>query len=492
MVNVTNAIGAPAIIPWPKTVSEQPGGITLGTTSRIVISNPELMSLGKVLSDEIMLLTGLKMAIVPAQPRPDDIVLMLDPKMKGEEYSIDIKIKATVKGRDYNAVAIGTATLLQVLTVKNKKVTLPHITVSDSPAFLYRGVMIDVARRYNSIYELKQCVIMCRLYKIRYMHLHLTDDHAWTFPSTAFPKLGSSNRGFNGPAPKVYKLDDLKELVKFADERGVTLVPELDMPGHTDSLRIPYPEIFDSADGPAHMGLLNMANEKAYAGLETIMREMMDVFKSSPYFHIGADEARLDRAKVATNFYKPYLEKHGLESTYDLYIHFIDRMNTVVKKYGKQTIVWGDFHGTGTKNVKVPKDVIAMAWRNGSKAPADFVKNGYEVINATWNPLYVVNQKTNSVTIVEDGRGKHKPETIYTWNVREFDTTVLDTTDKLLGAQMCAWEQGGEIQIPSLRSRVPAMGERIWNPSAGKDFADFKGRYNKINPLLDTLIKPYR
>jgi N-acetyl-beta-hexosaminidase len=107
----------------------------------------------------------------------------------------------------------------------------PRLTVMDSPAKPYRGVMIDVARRHNSIEDLRKCVVLCRLYKVRYMHLHLSDDHAWTFPSTAFPKRGSSNRGFEGPAPKVYNLADLKDLVRFPDRRGITLIPEMGFPG---------------------------------------------------------------------------------------------------------------------------------------------------------------------------------------------------------------------------------------------------------------------
>jgi lysophospholipase L1-like esterase len=103
----------------------------------------------------------------------------------------------------------------------------------------------------------------------------------------------------------------------------------------------------------------------------------------------------------------------------------------------------------------------------------------------------VVNQTWETVTIAEDARGKHRPETIYAWNLKEFDTTTLTSDVNIIGAQICAWESGGEIQVPSLRSRVPAMSERIWNMDAGKSFDDFTKRYAAIDPMLDTLIRPY-
>ena len=358
MATSAESTKGPNIVPWPQEVKLGEGTMILTSSSRIVAAE-KLEPLAKVLSEEIFLLTGERLTTATDKSKSGDISLELDAELKGEAYTLVVDDNVVVRGGNYGAVALGTVTLLQSISTESDRITLPKMTIQDEPEKDYRGLMIDVARRYNSIDELKQCVVMSRLYKIRYLHIHLTDDHAWTFPSKAFPKLGSSNRGFRGPVPKVYKLDDLKDLVRFADERGVTFIPELDMPGHTDTLRIPYPELFDADDGPAHMGLVNMANEKAYTGLDTLIGEMLEVFQSSPYFHIGADEARLDRCKVASH-YEPFLKKHKLEDEYDLYIYFIARMNGIVKKHGRQMIVWGDFHGTGSKNVKVPNDGMIL------------------------------------------------------------------------------------------------------------------------------------
>ncbi|MCY2928543.1 MAG: family 20 glycosylhydrolase [Planctomycetota bacterium] len=476
-----------SLVPWPQKVQVQEGRLAITAASRIVATDAKLKPLAAVLAGEIEACAGLKLTAADGTPKAGDIVLGMDSAMKGEQHALKVADTAAVTGGTYQAVAAGTVTLLQALAAqKAAAASLPKMTVTDEPVCPYRGVMIDVARRYNSIGALRQCVVMCRLYKIRYLQLHLTDDHAWTFPSRAFPKLGSSNRGYNGPAPKVYKLDDLEALVRFADERGVTIVPEIDVPGHTDALRIPYPEIFDAADGPAHMAIVDMTNPKAYEGVATIIGEMCQVFKSSPYFHFGADEPRLDRCSVSPT-YKSFIQKNGLKDEYDLFCHWIVAMDKVVKKNGRKTLVWGDFHAPGSEHAAVPKDVTVICWQNGSNAAKDFTEKGYNVVNATWNPLYVVNQTLETLPKFQEDPG-FSPQTLFAWNRFTFDKLTLKPTPRVLGAQLCAWEEGGEIQVPALRSRVAPMSERIWNPEAGKDWDDFRARASATDAILTKLI----
>ena len=479
------------VIPWPREIQMQQGDLRITAASRIVAADARLKALAAALAGEIETGFGLKLAVAgdtgPVTARAGDIVLKIDPALSDEQHSLRVAESAAVLGGTYQAVAAGTVTLLQALSRETDgSLALPKMTIGDSPASSYRGVMIDVARRYNSIGALRQCVVLCRLYKIRYLHLHLTDDHAWTFPSRVYPKLGSSNRGYNGPAPQVYKREDLEALVRFADERGVTIIPEMDVPGHTDALRIPYPEVFDANDGPAHLALVDMANPKAYEGLATIIGEMCEVFKSSPYFHFGADEARLDRCPVSPH-YKGFLEKKGLKDEYDLYCHFIVEMDKIVKKNGRRSIVWGDFRPPGSASVTVPKDVIAMCWRNDSSAGRDFTAGSYEVVNATWNPLYVVNQ-TRETLPKFDADPAFSQEALYAWNRFRFDKLTLDPTPKVIGAQICAWEEGGEIQVPALRSRVAPVSERLWNPDAGRTWDHFRHRFAATDALLTKLI----
>ena len=156
--------------------------------------------------------------------------------------------------------------------------------------------------------------------------------------------LGSKNyAAHGGVAPKVYTLDELKELVAYADARGVTLVPELEMPGHSGAALRSLPEIFDAINPqskqPVGMGCMNMSSEDIYPALDTIIGEMCDVFKSSPYFHIGSDEVSMGRVALYSG-YKAFMEKHGLKNDGELADYFVAQVNEIVKKHGKKAIKW--------------------------------------------------------------------------------------------------------------------------------------------------------
>jgi hexosaminidase len=223
-----------ALIPWPKTVTPATGSLSLTVTSRITTRDKKLLPLADILATELDRATGLHLPVLSVPARDGDIELSLDSNLKGETYRLTVADRAAVSGGSYNGVALGTVTLLRSLHTAGDKVSLPRLTVEDVPGLDYCGAMLDVARKPYALATLRECVQVCRFYKIRYLHLHLSDENAWVFPSTAFPKLGSGNFAWaGGDKPAVYKLAELKELVAFADARGVTLVPEIEMPGHS-------------------------------------------------------------------------------------------------------------------------------------------------------------------------------------------------------------------------------------------------------------------
>ena len=239
------------LIPWPKTLQAGAGTMPLTADSRIVAGEEQLRPLAEVLSGEIALLTGLKLKTATGAGRDGDIVLRIDKEIRADEqilvlrkgeperttdgaHAIAVDRQAVVTGFDYRATAEGSSTILQLLGRADGGFRIPKVTIKDWPHADYCGVLLDVARQDHPIEAIKKVVQLCRLYKARYLQLHLTDDQGWTFPSTKYPQLGSKNYGAHGGvAPRVYKLEELKELVAYADARGVTIVPELEMPGHS-------------------------------------------------------------------------------------------------------------------------------------------------------------------------------------------------------------------------------------------------------------------
>lgn len=467
------------LVPWPLEVKASTGHMALTAKARVVAADARLLPLAQVLAEEIHQVTGLKLEAVAGKPRNGDIALEWDATLRGERYVLTTSAKrASVRGGTYGAVALGTATLLQTLAMTDGKPGLALAVIADEPAAEFRGVMLDLARKYHTIAQIKQIVRLCRLYKVRYLQLHLTDYQSFMFPSKAYPALTTKNE-HGGEA---YTLAELKDLVAYADVRNVTIIPEFDVPGHASAMIRAMPDLFRIAGEYAHP-TINFGKPDVIKAVETIVGEVCEVFRSSPYFHIGGDEVDISYADQDPEF-QAAMKKHNLSDKHELYRLFLVQMHEIVKQHQKQTIVWEGFRPEGT--VKIPDDIIVMAYEIEFYQPDALVRDGYRVINASWTPLYVVNERARP------------PEEIYAWNLYQFkpvratpsDTgTVVPPTPQVFGAQMCAWEQPAAVELPSLRKRLPAMMERIANPSAGKSFADFDRRLTATDTLLELLVK---
>ena len=466
--------------------------LPISAHNKIIFNQAALEPLGHVLAEEIKCINGLKLAVEePQQVNPGDIILSIDSSLSKEAYRLEIADEATVRGGNYGAVALGTATLLQALTVNEKAVSLPRMTIEDAPKSDYRGLMVDVARQQHSIASLKQMVELCRLYKVRYLQLHLTDDQAFMFPSRAYPKLNTKNENHR----KSYTLEELKDLVAYADRRNVTIVPEYEMPGHSAAANRAMHDLFIIAKTKPyeHHASINFCKDDVMQAVETVIGEMCEVFKSSPYFHIGGDEADLALADQNVDF-KAAMKKYDLPNQHELYRRFVGQMDEIVKKHGKQMVVWEGFGRRG--KVKIPKDILVMAYEIRFYMPGDLVNDGYRVINAAWTPLYVVNANCRP------------PEEIYAWSLYQFKPfgakaadrgRIIPPSDSVIGAALCAWEQPESRELPSLRKRLPAMMERIWQPSiknglasSGRPFDDFNRRLTASDRVLDSLLKQAR
>ena len=469
-----------SVIPAPKQCELRDGAMRVTNTSQLVAAQTDAAPVTRLLATEIRQLTSLSLATADKPAASGDIVVELDPTMSGEQYSLEVDENATLRAGNAAAAAQGAASLLQLLRKGAAGVEIPKMTIHDEPALAYRGAMVDCARGPHSAATLKQIIVLCHWYKIRYLQLHLTDDQAFTFPSAAYPKLWAKCHH--------YTIKELRELEAFAGQRGVTLIPELDVPGHATSLVQPMPELFGTRPAPKanESGqAICVGRERAYQALDTLVGEMCDVFRASPYFHIGGDEVdyRLWRSCADT---RAYMAANKIDSMEELYRRFLVRMNEIVKKHGRKTLVWEGFAKSG--KTEIPRDITVMVFESKYNLPPDLLAGGYKIINAAWQPLYIT-----------PGR-RWSPEYIYGWNHYRWESCwdvsaafknpiVVRPTPDVLGAQLCSWEQGEGGELPSLRDRLPAMSERIWNPTAGKKFADFARRFKATDAALEQLLK---
>lgn len=461
-----------SIVPYPKSVNVLKGTLLLDKVFTLSYTDESLKPAAELLIKDIYTLFQFQPNI---KADKGQVSLSYNKSLGAEEYTLQIMDKGIfISGGSYNAVCMGITSLLQIPSVENGKLKFVKVNIKDKPVSDYRGVLLDIARQWHNIETVKQVVELCRWYKIKYLQLHLSDDQSFTFPSNTYPLLASKDRH--------YTIEELKDLVEFAKTRGVVIIPEFDAPGHTTAIRKNMPELFGNPD----IGVVNMNDERVYGAMDTIMKEMMDVFYTSPYFHIGGDEAWLGNYEKLKET-NDYVKKMGFDNAHDVYLNFLVRMHNIVKKYNKKTLVWESFPGTGSRKVQIPKDMIVFAWETAYQRPESLLKNGYTIINASWKPTYIT------------PGFRWEPDYIYNWNIRRWENhwnatpsyhhpIQLDKNTPIFGGQMCAWEMSEEQEIPSLHQRVPAISEVFWNGDNKKSYADFRKRYlvtdNKFNKLI--------
>ncbi len=432
------------LLPTPKSVKVEGGEMPLTAATRIVATDPKLMPLARIFSGELLTMTQIRMEPVEGpstgsgqgEPKAGDIVLKINPQLRADNeiltvqnrevkkvrdyaHTIEVGDMCVVEGWDYRSVCEGTSTLLQALIIKDGKASLPKMAIKDWPFADYAGFMIDCARQDVSVHALKSCVIGMRFYKVRYLHLHLSDDSAFMFPLRKWPQVGMYNDAAidNGDPGKVWDRAELIKLVEYADARGVTLVPELETPGHCGC----YQAALKPALGDPGPRMMDIANDSIYPNLEEIINDMCDVFKSSPYFHIGGDEIQWDWYRSAPHV-KAYLKAHNMREIDkggqdDLLKQHVLRLNEFIKKRGKKTIYWGGYQGPPLDPAMT--DCIVYSWYAGAREAQDA---GFTTITVPW-----------------EIRGPWEK-----WNIFSSNADMLKRTDSVLGACRVAWESESE------------------------------------------------
>lgn len=464
----TEIISTP-ILPYPKSITTQNDQLKLEPSSVIAYRDARLAPLAEVVSDEVFAITGLRLekASDGRACGRNNIRLGIDPTISSDE-GYRLKVNASgilIEGKTYRGVAWGTVSFIQSLA---NDASVPWMTVLDEPSARYRGVLIDVARKYHPISYMKELIVMCRLNKINYMQLHLNDVEGTAFPFSN-PVLRKVPKDFT-----MWTLNEVKELVAFADARGVTLVPELEGPGHhSGNLRL----LYGRADASGKNAVIDIANENTYIGLSGLLDELLAVFRSTPYVHIGGDESDLHVLGHSPEE-MAYIEANNIRNLLHFYIQ---KMNSLIVSKGRKTIVWEGFSGDGDG---LSKDITVMPYESIFNPPDQLAQHGFNLINTAWKPLYVVGTKNWS------------PDYIYNaWNMWLWEHHIdlnlhiqLDETAPVIGAQMCAWEQNPQVELYSLRYRLGSVAEKVWGPDTTVGYQNFDIRNMKNNETLNRLL----
>ncbi|MDR9889137.1 family 20 glycosylhydrolase [Pseudenterobacter timonensis] len=385
-----SAFAAPAgdlpLMPWPAKV-ERPaaqGALILSNDLSVSVTGDDPGDIAGRLRERLALQTGwtlrpqaasekatIRINIarkVKPQPLPDS-----DESYRLVVDASGVNITANTRFGALRAIE----TLLQLVQNGAENTAVPWVTIDDAPRFPWRGLLLDSARHFIPLEDIKRQIDGMAAAKLNVLHWHLTDDQGWRFSSTRYPKLTQlASDGL------YYTPEQMREIVRYAGERGIRVVPEIDMPGHASAIGVAYPELM-SAPGPyemeRHWGVLkpvlDPTKEATYAFAEAMVSELAAIFPD-PYLHIGGDE--VDDTQWKNNpAIQQFMRQHKLADSHALQAFFNRRLELILEKHHRQMVGWDEIY-----HPDLPKSILIQSWQ-GQDALGEVAKQGYKGILST-------------------------------------------------------------------------------------------------------------
>jgi hexosaminidase len=441
-----------------------------------------------------------------------------------EGYSLSVQpTEIIVSANTAAGLFYGIQTLLQLLPVETPQDNLdagiywsvPCVEVEDTPRFSWRGVMLDVSRHFMSMEFLYKLVDVLAMHKINTLHLHLTDDQGWRLEILKYPKLTSvgafrsetlvgfaqqspSDDNFNEDLQRLdgvphggfYTQAQMRGLIDFASKRHITIVPEIEMPGHAQAAIAAYPElgcppvpVKVSPYWGVHSALFN-PYPKTFSFLQDVVDEVMDLFPSH-YIHIGGDEAIKTEWKNSPDI-QLFMRDHEIENEEALQSYFIKRMDDYLMSKGRRLVGWDEILQGG-----LAENAVVMSWR-GEIGGITAAEQGHDVVMAPYSHTYLDYYQNTD----RQNEPLAFPETLLLETVYAYEPVSnaipLDQAHHVLGAQAQLWTEymptPGQVEYMAF-PRIAALAEVVWTTAERRSYPDFLRRlpsYFKRLSLLDT------
>jgi hexosaminidase len=362
----------------------------------------------------------------------------------------------------------GLETFLQLLTLDENGVTVPEIAIYDQPRFPWRGLMIDSSRHFMPVEMVKRNLDGMAAVKLNVLHWHLVDDQGFRVETLAWPKLHELASDGN-----YYTRAQIRDIIGYAAERGIRVVPEFDLPGHGSAWLTAYPELA-SAPGPYEIerswGIfdptINPTIEKTYEFLDALMAEMTELFDDE-FIHIGGDENN-GKHWLANPEIVAFMDEKGYEGPLTLQRYFNERVLAILTKYGKRMIGWDEIFEEG-----LPKNVVIQSWR-GRESLFESARLGYSGILSNGYYIDLI----------------HPTDDHYLNDPLPADSPVTpEEAARILGGEATMWAEyvSPETVDSRIWPRTAAIAERFWSPSRVRDLEDMYRRMDRISLMLEEL-----
>jgi hexosaminidase len=433
---------------------------------------------------------------------PDKVILFSINETKnpiGGQYTLTINEgMIEITAHDEEGLFYGTQTLIQLLPIQNPKskiqnLAIPQLTITDYPRFAYRGLHLDVSRHFFPVDFIKKYIDYIALHKMNYFHWHLTDDQGWRIEIKKYPKLtsvggwrdgtiigrypgtGNDNIHYGG----YYTQEQIREVVKYAADRYITVIPEIEMPGHSMAALAAYPQLGTWPDSVYKVsqtwGINGMYNnvlnptEYTFNFLQDVLDEVMNLFPS-PYIHIGGDECSKKWWHESV-FCQQLMKEKWIKDENGLQSYFIQRIENYINSKGKKIIGWDEILEGG-----LAPNATVMSWR-GEQGGIDAAKQNHDVIMTPGNPVYFDHTQSQNEDSVVIG-GYNPIENVYAYEPIPKELNE-EQAKHVLGAQANMWTEymGNTRKVEyMLFPRLSALSEVLWSPKESRDWKDFEKR----------------
>ena len=493
---------SPAIIPEPVNVETGKCAFKVTPKTSIVFesTSKELSKLAELLAERFQS-EAPPGSVDQRYPKKNFILLRLtqDTKSNPEGYELVVDKKSiTISAADGKGIFYGIQTLLQLLPaeVESQNLTkeqinwkVPVCTIKDYPRFPYRGMHLDVSRHLFPVEFIKKYIDLMAMYKYNTFHWHLTDDQGWRLEIKKYPLLteigsmrafspvGRNESNDNTPYGGYYTQDEAREIVEYARQRYINVIPEIELPGHSLAALSAYPEL-SCTGGPFEVwtqwgvadDIFCAGNEDAFHFLEDVLTEVMGIFPSK-YIHIGGDEAPKTRWEACPRCNKRMADE-GLKDAHELQSYFIQRIEKFLNQNGRQIIGWDEILEGG-----LAPGATVMSWR-GMDGGIQAARMSHDVIMTPETPLYF-NKYQGSPADEPLAIGGYNPiKAVYLF---EPVPSVLNSTESryIIGAQANLWTE--YIADPKLAEymaypRALALAEVNWSPKEHRNWENFSAR----------------
>jgi hexosaminidase len=507
----------PAVVPAPTSLTEGSGAFALDDRVRIVAPG-ELSRTVAWLQSVLRPATGLLLAAAGPDWRSADraIVLGLDTRLEPSGYRLEVTVDGIVlQGADEAGLFAGCQTLLQLLPpdiyrragVADVEWVIPAVSITDAPRFEWRGAMLDVARHFMPKNDVLRFVDLMAMHKLNTLHWHLSDDQGWRVEILRYPRLteiGSWRRethvGAVAGAPTdgrphggFYTQADIREIVAYAAERHITVVPEIDVPGHSQAAIAAYPELGVGGEArlrQVHTGwgvildVLNM-EESTVEFYRGVLDEIIDLFPS-PYIGIGGDECPRDQWRSDPRT-QELMRERGLTDESQLQTWFMARLDEHVTSRGRRSVGWDEI-----LEGDVSRSTVVLSWR-GMTGAVTAARRGHDVVSCPDDQVYLDYRQSE---LPDEPIPVAIPLTLR--DVYAFDpvpeSLTADEATRILGGQGNIWTE----HMDSPRTvdyfafpRLCALAEVLWSGPGG-DFDDFEGLLDTHLARLDAIGVEYR